>query len=56
MRKHPRGYDVELYKERNLRAYVQQIKVFLKVATRYDKLDVAYLSFVFIARIYLWLK
>jgi hypothetical protein len=26
------------------------------MATRYDKLDVAYLSFVHLASVYLWLK
>jgi transposase len=33
-----------------------KLKHFRRVATRYDKLEVAYLGFVFIASIYLWLK
>ncbi|MDF3048209.1 MAG: transposase [Candidatus Midichloriaceae bacterium] len=56
-RKAPRDYDRELYKERNLiERMFNKLKHFRRVATRYDKLDVAYLGFVFIASIYLWLK
>jgi len=32
------------------------LKHFRRVATRYDKLDIAYLVLAFLARIYLWLK
>jgi transposase len=56
-RKIPRQYDAELYKERNLiERMFNKMKHFRRVATRYDKLDVAYLGFVFIAACYLWLK
>jgi transposase len=56
-RKAPRDYDKELYKERNLiERMFNKLKHFRRVATRYDKLDIAYLGFVFIAAIYLWLK
>lgn len=56
-RKIPRHYDAELYKERNLiERMFNKMKHFRRVATRYDKLDVAYLGFVFIAACYLWLK
>ena len=56
-RKVPREYDEELYKERNLiERMFNKLKDFRRVATRYDKLDIAYLGFVFIAAIYLWLK
>ena len=57
MRKIHRNYDVDLYKERNLieRMY-GKLKHFRRVATRYDKLALSYLSFVLIAAIYLWLK
>lgn len=56
-RKAPREYDKELYKERNLiERMFNKIKHFRRVATRYDKLDIAYLGFVFIAGIFLWLK
>jgi len=56
-RKTPRYYDQELYKERNLiERMFNKLKHFRRVATRYDKRDVAYLAFVFFAGIYLWLK
>ncbi|WP_341826615.1 transposase [Candidatus Sarmatiella mevalonica] len=56
-RKVPREYDEELYKERNLiERMFNKLKHFRRVATRYDKLDIAYFGFVFIARIYLWIK
>jgi transposase len=56
-RKAPREYDQELDKERNLiERMFNKLKHFRRVATRYDKLDVAYVGFVFVAGIYLWLK
>lgn len=56
-RKAPRDYDQELYKERNLiERMFNKLKHFRRVATRYDKLDIAYLAFAFLAGIYLWLK
>ncbi len=56
-RKTPREYDKELYKERNLiERMFNKIKHFRRVATRYDKLAIAFLSFVHIAGIFLWLK
>ena len=56
-RKVPREYDQELYKERNLiERMFNKLKHFRRVATRYDKLDIAYLGFVLIAATYLWLK
>lgn len=56
-RKAPRFYDQELYKERNIiERMFNKLKHFRRVATRYDKLDISYLAFVFIASIYLWLK
>ena len=57
MRKNPRIYDKDLYKERNLiERMFNKLKQFRRVATRYDKLDIAYLAFVSIAGIYWWLK
>ena len=55
-RKNLRGYDVDLYKERNVieRMY-GKLKQFRRVATRYDKLASSYLAFVLVAAIYLWL-
>lgn len=56
-RKTSREYDEELYKERNLiERMFNKLKHFRRVATRYDKLDIAYLGFVLLAGIYLWLK
>jgi len=56
-RQNPRQYDAYLYKERNLiERMFNKMKNFRRVATRYDKLDISYLSFVFIAASYLWLK
>jgi transposase len=56
-RKTPREYAQELYKELNLiERMFNKIKHFRRVATRYDKLDSAYLAFAFLAGIYLWLK
>ena len=49
-RKTPRYYDQELYKERNLiERMFNKLKHFRRVATRYDKLDIAYLAFAFLA-------
>jgi transposase len=56
-RKETRKHDQELYKERNLiERMSNKLKHFRRAATRYDKLDIAYLGFVFIAARYLWLK
>ena len=56
-RKVQRKYDKALYKERNLiERMFNKMKHFRRVATRYDKLDIAYMSFVLISGIYLWLK
>lgn len=56
-RKEQRTYDTHLYKERNqVERLFNKLKNFRRVATRYDKLDVAFLSFIHLAAIYLWLK
>lgn len=48
-RKEAREYDKELYKERNLvERMFNKLKHFRRVATRYDKLEVAYLGFSWI--------
>lgn len=57
MRKFKRTYDEELYKERNLvERMFNKLKHFRRVATRYDKLAITYLSFIHFAAIYLLLK
>jgi transposase len=57
MRKNPRTIDKDLYKERNhIERLFNKIKHFRRVATRYDKTASAYLAFVLLAGICLWLK
>jgi transposase len=56
-RKEARYFDKDLYKERNsIERMFNKIKHFRRVATRYDKTASAYLSFVLVAGICLWLK
>ncbi len=56
-RKIQREYDKELYKERNLvERLFNKLKHFRRVATRYDKTASAFLAFIHIASICLWLK
>lgn len=57
MRINPRKYDYELYKERNLvERMFNKLKHFRRVATRYDKLATAFLSFVHISASLVLLK
>jgi len=52
-----RPYDKELYKERNLvERLFNRLKHFRRIATRYDKTASAFLAFIHIASICLWLK
>lgn len=56
-RKIQREYDTHLYKERNLvERLFNRLKNFRRVATRYDKLDVTYLGFIYLAAIWIWLQ
>lgn len=49
--------DWVLYKERHLiECFFQKLKCFRRIATRYDKLDVSFLAFVYLAAIMLLLK
>ena len=49
--------DWALYKERHLiECFFQQITWFRRIATRYDKLDVSFLAFVYLAAIMILLK
>ena len=57
MRKNPRFYDKDLYKHRNIiERMFNKMKQFRRVATRYDKLDISYISFVLFSGICLWLE
>jgi transposase len=56
-RKEKRTYNWWLYKERQLvECFFQKIKNFRRVATRYDKTSGAFMGFVLIASICVWLK
>lgn len=53
----PWEYDSHVYKERYLaECFFQKIKWFRRISTRYDKLDVMFLSFVYLAAITVLLK
>ena len=55
-RKQQRAWDKQRYKARHLiENLFQRMKVFRRVATRYDKLDERFLGFVHIAGIMKWL-
>jgi len=57
LRKMPREYDRHIYKERNaIERMFNKIKQFRRVATRYDKLAVAYISFLHVAATVVWLR
>ena len=51
-RKDPWAYDKELYKQRNqVERLFRRIKRFRRIFTRYDKLDLIFLTFVYFALI-----
>lgn len=51
-RKEPWEYDRVLYKQRNqVERFFRRIKRFRRVFTRYDKLDIMFLTFIFFALI-----
>lgn len=57
LRKMPRDYDHHIYKERNaIERMFNKIKQFRRIATRYDKLAITYLSFLHVAAIAVWLR
>ena len=56
-RKTSREYDKGIYKERNLiERLFNKLKHFRRIATRYDKTALSFMSFLNVAAIYLWLK
>ena len=56
-RKNPRNFDKVLYRERNLiERMCNKLKNLPRVATRHDKTAAAYLAFVVVVGIYLWLR
>ena len=51
-RKNPWEYDKERYKQRNeIERFFLRLKRFRRIFTRYDKLDVVFCSFIFLALI-----
>lgn len=55
--KFERHCDWWLYKERHLvEKYFLKLKMFRRIATRYDKLACTYLGFICVASILIWLK
>ena len=56
-RKHPRPYDTERYKDRNLaERFWARVKQYRRVATRYEKTARNFLAFVHIASIMIMLR
>ena len=50
-------YDCHLYKERHLvELFINKIKHFRRIATRYDKTIASYASFVAVAACMLWMR
>jgi transposase len=52
-----RPYDKHLYKERHLvECFINKIKWFRRIFTRYDKLARRYLAFLHLAGVFIWLR
>ena len=51
-RKNPWSYDTRLYKQRNqVERLFRRIKRYRRIFTRYDKLDVIFFAFIYLALI-----
>jgi len=56
-RKRAIPYDAHLYKERHLvECFINKIKHFRRIATRYDKTIASYASFVAVAGCMIWMR
>lgn len=56
-RKVQREYDQHLYKDRNLiERFFNKVKHFRRIATRYEKTMLSYLSMLYLAASLIWLK
>lgn len=56
-RKTPRDYDKDIYKERNLvERLFQKLRQFRRVATRYERLAINYMTMLSLACILVWIK
>jgi len=50
-------YDAELYKERHLvECFINKIKHFRRIATRYEKTDTAYMAMLFLVGTVIWMR
>ena len=50
-------YDKEVYKERHLvECFINKIKHFRRIATRYEKTDTAYMAMLFLAGAVIWMR
>ncbi len=50
-------YDEELYKERNIvERFINKIKHFRRIATRYEKTDIAYMAMLFLVGAVIWTR
>ena len=55
--KKPRAYDEEKYKERNvIERMFGRLKHYRSLATRYEKLAINYISMVYFAAMFIWLR
>jgi putative transposase len=56
-RKEPRAYDEHVYKERNkVERFLNLMKQYRRVATRYEKTDPNFLGFIYVAAIMILLR
>jgi transposase len=56
-RKTPRDYDKDIYKERNLvERLFQKLKEYRRVANRYERLALNYMTMLNLASTLIWLK
>jgi transposase len=56
-RRQPRDYDEHIYKERHLaECFMNKIKHFRRVFSRFDKLDTRFLGFLFFVAVLIWLR
>ena len=50
-------YDSHIYKERHLiECFFNKLKQFRRIFSRFDKLDVRYLSFIHFAAVLIWIR
>ena len=56
-RKEPHEYDTHLYRERHLvECFINKIKHFRRIFSRFEKLDTRYLGFLHFAGTLIWLR